>query len=844
MPEQTETGRRSFGLFVGVGQRDGDSEHMQISASDAEYMHLAFLHYGKLDSGQRLLRNEATHNNILGELDNLARETDDTPADLVVIYFSGHGYKLKNEYYLICHDTAGNNIERSAINGNVFLQKLQAIRCEKMLVLLDCCHAGGVGNPEDIPFDPSSFRNKPNHVVLTACHGSQVSYLSNPVSIFTYALIEGLGGWYFLEGDRYVQLFDLAMYVRERVVWLSENNLQIRQSGIQKPQLYVLPESKTENFTILQHHRGKPLKKFFKVELETVKDTGGKMLNVEEGVINDHGFREQFRWIKLENNITQFGHTNTAFQNAPGGSQIIYQTFNYGTHLPAAAQTGTIRGEEPKAGRDKETRKREFPKKHADKCTASKKPRPFFITFNGNQDIKLNYVEWNEMRELTADESINDLLCSNTINYCYETVRGSGENLRTDTRKNLSTLIGSYLFKILLKNKEGDALIHSFEENEKREKNEKEDIQLVLNFKDNKEADKLSYWPWEYLYYSNEVKKWNDYFLLSKIKINRLYKEPGQTDGNNRTAGKLKVLVFFAPLKDYQDRHITDIKNLFEDISDEYGDIKDIETNNIKETGNFEYRILHSPKHAEKGDLQVSYINFFRTIDEFKPNVIHFVGESQSDDQEQKLFFKKREANRDVPESIALADEFYPFINRYFDANPNLKLFIFQSWSNEADNAYKTFKRIADQLLEMGVPVVMSIPSAFHKEGTDCFKEYLEPIREFYEMLAEECVAGTAIFEFRKKLIDARKGYPIVYLNNVNSDNFSFLAPDPSGKLKELHRTQSPKDASSDLSRSAGRVGTGSFDDIISAPRIPDTNIQPAGSQGNQLDVRSKRNTQ
>ena len=121
MPEITEA-KKSHGLFIGVGQREADSEAMQISAGDASYTRQAFATYGKLNNPEEPVLNEkANKKNIIQKLDNIIEQTNDTPADFVVIYFSGHGCELNGNYYLICHNTTNTNLEETAINGIDFL---------------------------------------------------------------------------------------------------------------------------------------------------------------------------------------------------------------------------------------------------------------------------------------------------------------------------------------------------------------------------------------------------------------------------------------------------------------------------------------------------------------------------------------------------------------------------------------------------------------------------------------------------------------------------------------------------------------------------------------------------
>ena len=842
MPEENES-KKSFGLFVGVGQRKDDEVAMQISADDARIIREAFATYCKLnDLEGPVLNKQANKDNIFQKLDNLIAQTANTPADFVVVYFSGHGCEFDRNYYLICDDTTKTNVEETAINGNEFLQKLRAINADKMLVLLDCCHSGGVANlpRSDIPFSDRQFLDKPNHVVITACHKTEVSYVSRPVSIFTYALIEGLGGWY-LKEDQDVKLFDLAMYIRERVAWLAENNLQQDKQKTQKPQMYVLQESQTTNFTIARHPK-KPGKKFFKAELQAIKDMDGKELNVEEGRKEDKEFRNNFTWIKPEinNSNTQTGDGSSS--NQAGRDQQITQIINNNitnnNHIYATApsdpgiKSAPVSDESKKITEERKRilQKREIIKKYADICASNRKVRKFIITFNGNSDIKLSEfnhqskIELQNIGTLTADELIKDLLCHDTIDYCYETVRASGEDLKIDTRSNLSALIGNYLFKILLNNPEGKKLIDSFNKNENRLAEEKEDVQMILNFSQDNEADKLSLWPWEYLHCSNEnLNNGDKYFLLSRIKITRvLYKDELKKAHTVSNVEKLKVLVFFCPKKDtYNDDDISSLENMLLELKAYYGDTYNKEKG-IWEIGNFEYFFLYPPKKTEKKDLQTTYQYFKTTINIHKPNIIHFVGEAELDSKgNESLYFWKKQGKEDITESRNLENAFYSDIKDIISRNPAITLITFQSWENSTDEAYTAFKKIANKLVSKGLPAVLSIPSGF-KLNENNFKIYLDAFKLFYELLAEGCSLSNAFFELRKELINEGKS-SIVYLKDIDSDIFKIEV----GTHSNVDKDEASKKENNTNKRS-NRISEMEVEDRI---RLPIDNVEISASK-------------
>lgn len=172
---------------------------------------------------------QAARNGVLSAFDDLARKAGAEAT--VVIYFSGHGYRLTTPvgdlYYLMPygHDLA--QLPRTAISGETFAQKLAAIPAKKLLVLLDCCHAGGVGRAKSTGLEISKAPLPPEaqevlgegrgRVLIASSREDELSYAGKPYSAFTLALIEALAGAGASKKDGWVRAADLALYAREMV---------------------------------------------------------------------------------------------------------------------------------------------------------------------------------------------------------------------------------------------------------------------------------------------------------------------------------------------------------------------------------------------------------------------------------------------------------------------------------------------------------------------------------------------------------------------------------------------------------------------------------------------------
>lgn len=284
----------NYSLIVGVGERSSDHPFMSITKNDALKLKevLTSRCRFKPQATMCLTFENATTTNFASELDRLIVITRTKRAGMVIIYFSGHSFISQDEQYFICSDTIDSEIILTSLSGKTFLEKISAINAEKMLIILDCCHAGGIGKKTNIPFNKDAFLNSgSNRVLLTACHKEQVSFLSKPVSLFTFALIEAISGKHLKKGEKNVNIFDLALYVRERVYTLSEFK--------QQPQLDVLEDGSTQNFMIARYPSGN-IQPFFNEDFSLLDDQE-KKINLSTPLKKDEDFRKKY--IQFANTI-------------------------------------------------------------------------------------------------------------------------------------------------------------------------------------------------------------------------------------------------------------------------------------------------------------------------------------------------------------------------------------------------------------------------------------------------------------------------------------------------------------------------------------------------------------
>ncbi len=169
----------------------------------------------------RLLTEEnANRTNILSALSWLAETTGED--DTAIVYFSGHGIETP-DYYLIPYGYDLADLEGTTIPGETFTEHLRAIKAKKLLVLLDCCHAGGQAEAKGMiksPLPPEAIAqlgSSSGRVVLASSRKDEVSWTGKPYSVFTAALLEALAGYGTFEQDGYARVLDLTMWVGRKV---------------------------------------------------------------------------------------------------------------------------------------------------------------------------------------------------------------------------------------------------------------------------------------------------------------------------------------------------------------------------------------------------------------------------------------------------------------------------------------------------------------------------------------------------------------------------------------------------------------------------------------------------
>jgi hypothetical protein len=139
-------------LLIGVGTYQQDDLSVATTAADAKRLGelLRDPQVAGYPAAQVavLAHAQATKQGILAALDAFGQQLAGAPQATALIFFAGHGKAHGQDYYLLPHDYTPKDVAASAISAAEFHTRIDAIRqrARKLIVLLNCCHSGGVGD--------------------------------------------------------------------------------------------------------------------------------------------------------------------------------------------------------------------------------------------------------------------------------------------------------------------------------------------------------------------------------------------------------------------------------------------------------------------------------------------------------------------------------------------------------------------------------------------------------------------------------------------------------------------------------------------------------------------------
>jgi hypothetical protein len=227
----------TYALIIGIANYHSINKLPSTVLKDAQDIYDLLInprHCGYAPNNvELLLDDQATQAAIRQALKRLSQcsHQDST----VLIYLSSHGGRIESgdlagEYLLPVdtQSTSDKQLVETAISGTEFTEALQAIPARKLVVIFDCCHAGGIGQPKDAMLFgfktglPDRYYEQlkagQGRVILASSRSSEYSYILPDAdnSLFTQHLLAGLHGGVASE-DGLIRIFNLFEYIQPKV---------------------------------------------------------------------------------------------------------------------------------------------------------------------------------------------------------------------------------------------------------------------------------------------------------------------------------------------------------------------------------------------------------------------------------------------------------------------------------------------------------------------------------------------------------------------------------------------------------------------------------------------------
>jgi hypothetical protein len=225
-----QTFSHGYALLIGVGH------DLPITVKDATAVRDVLINPARAayppNHVQLLTEAQATRQSILAAFEQLAQKVQSDSEATVIVYFSGHGGRFKQldqptEYFLVPYGYDPTRRADTAISGLEFTNKIEAIKARKLVVLLDCCFAGGVPTAKEVeevfekaPLPPNLIHileTGSGRVVMASSRENEVSLTGTPYSVFTTCLMEALAGKGASEKDGFAHILDVVTYLLKTV---------------------------------------------------------------------------------------------------------------------------------------------------------------------------------------------------------------------------------------------------------------------------------------------------------------------------------------------------------------------------------------------------------------------------------------------------------------------------------------------------------------------------------------------------------------------------------------------------------------------------------------------------
>lgn len=245
-----------YALLIGVNENLIPNYALPTVANDATALRDVLVHPRRCayppENVRLLLGSQASRQGIRAGLawlkERLAADRSENAT--AILFYSGHGAydRDRNSYYLLPYDLR-QPVADSLLRATDIAAEIEQVRPRRLLVILDCCHAGGMGiKGENLlagaglgkaaaPAEARSvvaLARGQGRAVLSSSTADENSYIrrDRSMSIFTYHLIAALTGHGQSDGAGEVLVSDVMGYVSRRVPESARADYNARQTPV------------------------------------------------------------------------------------------------------------------------------------------------------------------------------------------------------------------------------------------------------------------------------------------------------------------------------------------------------------------------------------------------------------------------------------------------------------------------------------------------------------------------------------------------------------------------------------------------------------------------------------
>ncbi|MBV8380500.1 MAG: caspase family protein [Paucibacter sp.] len=226
-------------LAVGLNSYRNSQFDLRFSVPDARGIAGVFRQLsGKLFadvSVTELYDKDATRAGILAQLRALGATH---PDDVVVVYLAGHGDTIGDDWFFVPYEVTQPEIDerlrREALSSKDLAAAIKAMPARKVVVLIDACKSGAAlasfRGLEERRLLAQLSRATGTHLIAATNKDQDASELQTlGHGVFTYTLLEGLGGKAATGSDSDVTALKLMAYVEETLPELSKRYNTVEQ---------------------------------------------------------------------------------------------------------------------------------------------------------------------------------------------------------------------------------------------------------------------------------------------------------------------------------------------------------------------------------------------------------------------------------------------------------------------------------------------------------------------------------------------------------------------------------------------------------------------------------------